>query len=190
MDNGNKKWYVLSVLGGKELKVKEWLLLNKERFDVTDDLLDEILVPIQKKSMLKNGKKVIYENALMGPYVYVHADISNEDVINLFSQAPNVFSFVGGKKLGFRGGAAELNSEEIKKILELNNDETRQNSSDQDIIEGEEVYITSGPFKDFTGTVSKINTQTNLLKVNVVIFGGETIIEVPFSQVKKKNSYE
>ena len=81
----NKKWYALSVSGGKEIKTKDWLLENKSRFDIDDTMLDEILLPIQKKSILKNGKKVISESALMGPYIYVHADISNELVLNFFS---------------------------------------------------------------------------------------------------------
>ena len=185
----NKKWYALSVSGGKEIKTKDWLLQNKERFDIDDNMLDEILLPIQKKSILKNGKKVISESALMGPYIYVHADISNELVLNFFSQAPNVFSFVGSKKGGFHSGAAELNTDEIKKIMVKEDDENRENSND-DFIEGETVYITAGPFKNFTGTIEKVISKTNLLKINVLIFGGETIIEVPFSQVKKKNNYE
>ena len=185
----NKKWYALSVSGGKEIKTKDWLLENKSRFDVNDDILDEILLPIQKKSILKNGKKVISESALMGPYIYVHADISNELVLNFFSQAPNVFSFVGSKKGGFHSGAAELNTEEIKKIMEKDSDENRD-KSDSDFIEGESVCIIAGPFKSFTGTIEKVISKTNLLKVKVLIFGGETIIEVPFSQVKKKNNYE
>lgn len=185
----NKKWYALSVSGGKEIKTRDWLLDNKARFDINDDMLDEILLPIQKKSILKNGKKVISESALMGPYIYVHADISNELVLSFFSQAPNVFSFVGSKKGGFHSGAAELNTEEIKKIMERDSDENRDKLS-TDFIEGETVCIMAGPFKNFTGTIEKVITKTNLLKINVLIFGGETIIEVPFSQVKKKNNYE
>jgi transcriptional antiterminator NusG len=100
-----------------------------------------------------------------------------------------VFSFVGSKKGGFHSGAAELNTEEIKKIMERDNDENRDKSS-SDFIEGEEVCIVTGPFKSFTGTIEKVISKTNLLKVKVLIFGGETIIEVPFSQVKRKNNYE
>jgi transcriptional antiterminator NusG len=47
------------------------------------------------------------------------------------------------------------------------------------------VRVTSGPFADFTGTISEINAEASKLKVLVSIFGRETPVELGFDQVAK-----
>jgi transcription antitermination factor NusG len=51
--------------------------------------------------------------------------------------------------------------------------------------EGENIRVTSGPFADFTGTISEINADQSKLKVLVSIFGRETPVELGFEQVAK-----
>ena len=50
---------------------------------------------------------------------------------------------------------------------------------------GETVRITNGPFTSFTGTVEEINTDKNMLKVMVTIFGRATPVELGFLEVEK-----
>jgi transcriptional antiterminator NusG len=50
---------------------------------------------------------------------------------------------------------------------------------------GENVKITDGPFKDFTGSVDEINDDRNTLRVMVTIFGRATPVELDFYQVEK-----
>ncbi len=50
---------------------------------------------------------------------------------------------------------------------------------------GENLRVTSGPFADFTGTISEINADQSKLKVLVSIFGRETPVELGFDQVAK-----
>ena len=58
MDCKNLHWYVISVTSGKEIKTRDWLLENKERFCVDDTILDKIFLPVQKKIVVKDGKKI------------------------------------------------------------------------------------------------------------------------------------
>lgn len=51
--------------------------------------------------------------------------------------------------------------------------------------EGDQVRVVSGPFADFTGTVTEINPERGKVKVMVTIFGRETPVELDFSQVVK-----
>ena len=183
-----KAWYALNVTGGKEIKTRDWIIANKEKFGVGDDILDQVVLPIQRKISVKNGKKRITESSLMGPYIYVHANICDERVISFFSQAPNVYSFVGSKNGGFRSGADVISNEEICRIINRNeNDVTKENKS---FTIGDAVEIIAGSFSNFKGIVKEVNDKTNILKISVMIFGGENIIEAKSSQVKKINNYE
>ena len=188
MDCKNLHWYVISVTSGKEIKTRDWLLENKERFCVDDTILDKIFLTNKKKIVVKDGKKTEIENSLIGPYIYVHCDITNENLLDFFRQAPNVYSFVGSKKGGFRSGAERVRDEDINRFLNVdNNKNTTENTN---FYVGDNVELISGNFSGFKGVVNDVNEKTNLLKISILIFGRETIIEVQSSQVKKINNYE
>ena len=50
---------------------------------------------------------------------------------------------------------------------------------------GELVKVADGPFKDFEGKVSEVDTNRGKIKVLVSMFGRETPVELDFLQVKK-----
>jgi transcriptional antiterminator NusG len=50
------------------------------------------------------------------------------------------------------------------------------------------VQIISGPFSDFTGTVTEVQPDKEKLRATVSIFGRETPVELVFSQVQKRKN--
>jgi transcriptional antiterminator NusG len=54
-----------------------------------------------------------------------------------------------------------------------------------DLASGDLVKVSDGPFKDFEGKVSEVDTQRGKIKVLVSMFGRETPVELDFLQVKK-----
>ena len=54
-----------------------------------------------------------------------------------------------------------------------------------DVVEGEVVKITDGPFKNFEGKITNIDEAKGKIKVNVSMFGRETPVELDFLQIKK-----
>jgi transcriptional antiterminator NusG len=50
---------------------------------------------------------------------------------------------------------------------------------------GDEVTITDGPFTSFKGNIENIDKEKGKVKVNVLIFGRPTIVELEDTQVKK-----
>ena len=50
---------------------------------------------------------------------------------------------------------------------------------------GDNVTILSGPFKDWEGEVVSINPEEQKIKVNIVIYGRETAMDLDFAQVEK-----
>ena len=51
----NKKWYALSVSGGKEIKTRDWLLENKSRSDVNDDIQENASQEKEKEEVLQSN---------------------------------------------------------------------------------------------------------------------------------------
>lgn len=178
---GNKRWYVLRVISGKERKIKQYIELEIERNKI-QDIVSNILVPTEKVYKIRNGKKVIKERNLFPGYMYVEADEKrfNGDIIKLISDVPNVINFIGGKTPQY------ISNAEAQKLLGKVDE---MQDVDEEILEpfivNESVKIVDGPFNDFIGTIEEILEDKKKLKVIVKIFGRRTPVEVNYVQVEK-----
>jgi transcriptional antiterminator NusG len=54
-----------------------------------------------------------------------------------------------------------------------------------DMVVGESIMITDGPFKDLEGKVNSVDQDRGKVKVLVSMFGRETPVELDFLQIKK-----
>ena len=101
MAEGNKQWYVLRVVSGKELKVKEAFEKACSIYDNLKENLEQVLVPTEKVYVTRAGKKVLKEKVLFSGYVYVKVSFA-EGVEDMMVNTTNVVNFVrereGGKK--------------------------------------------------------------------------------------------
>lgn len=50
---------------------------------------------------------------------------------------------------------------------------------------GDEIRVTEGPFIDYRGQIEKVVDDSEMLRVNIDIFGRDTQVELEFSQVEK-----
>ena len=53
----DKKWYVLRTAGTKEKKAAEYLVKEIERHPDLQAIVDQVLVPVKKEIVTKNGKR-------------------------------------------------------------------------------------------------------------------------------------
>ena len=65
MAEGNKEWYVLRAISGKEMKVKETLEAACKNNEVLNSCISKILVPTEKVLTTRAGKKVQKERVLL-----------------------------------------------------------------------------------------------------------------------------
>jgi len=94
---------------------------------------------------------------------------------------PGVTGFVSS---GTGQKPTPLPRREVEKFLAAKSEETKP-AFRLEYEEGDVVRIISGPFTDFTGTITEINVDQSKLKVMVNIFDRETPVELGFDQVAK-----
>ena len=95
---GNKKWFVLRVISGKERKLREYINLEVSRSGWTE-LVTQVLVPTEKVYKVKNGKKVIHEKNFFPGYIMIEAeeDKLRGEVVQKIRSINGVINFLGTK---------------------------------------------------------------------------------------------
>ena len=180
MAEGNKKWYVLRAISGKETKVKEYIETDVKLRGLTDKV-SQVLIPTQKEVQVRNGKRVVKEKAYLPGYVLVEAELVG-DIAYLLRNTPNVLGF-----LGDMDEPTPIRQAEINRILGTVDE--LQESADENVLEftlGEVVKVNTGPFSGFNGVIEEINTEKKRLKVMVKIFGRSTPVDLGYMQVDKE----
>ena len=175
-----KRWYAVQAYSGYEKIVQKGLL---ERIEISNirDLFGDVLVPVEEVVELKAGQKTISERRLYPGYVLVQMDM-NDDSWHLVRSTPKVTAFIGGSALK----PTPIKDKEVELILRRM-DDSKVNPTQKLTFEvGESIRVIDGPFKDFSGSVQEINYEKNKLRVEVVIFGRATPVELDFGQIQKE----
>ena len=188
------KWYVLRTAGGKEKKAAEYLQKEIERSNIQDSV-GEVVVPVKKEIVTKNGKRKAVDKLLFPGYVLIHASLNPvlENIIR--NLVPGMSGFLTESRTLKDGKGSEvtekvpvpIREEEAQRILGVQ-DENADNAAETVVNYeiGESVKITDGPFSGFSGSVEEILEDRSKIKVVVVIFGRKTLLELSFTQVTKE----
>ncbi len=172
-----KQWFVLHTLTGQEEKVRVSLQRAMEEGKTVD--IGQVLVPMEKVSEVKAGKKKISERRVFPGYVLVQMALTDESWY-LIRNTPGVAGFVGS---GVR--PVPLREEEVSQILQASQEKMEKPTPKVIFERGEAVRITEGPFNNFNGAVEEVNPEKGKLKVMVTIFGRATPVELEYWQVEK-----
>lgn len=189
---GERKWYVLRTAGGKEKKAQEYLEKEIERSGLGAQV-GQVLVPVKKEIVTKNGKRKAVDKLLFPGYVLIEAELSGDLEYIIRNLVPGMSGFLTeNRSVGASSSQKEripvpLRDEEVRRILGQQ-DENAQSAAETEVNYevGESVKITDGPFSGFSGTVDEIIEDRSKLKVIVVIFGRKTLLELSFTQVTKE----
>ena len=168
------RWYVVHTYSGYENKVASNLETTVENRQL-HDLIQEIRVPTETVTEVKDGKQREVERKIFPGYVIIKMIVTNESWY-LVRNTQGVTGFVGHGSEPIPLTDEEVARMGIEKVY-----------IDLDVEVGETVRVISGPFESFMGTVEEINKEKQVLKVKVSMFGRETPVELEFSQVDKIN---
>lgn len=183
-DNNGFEWYVVRCFSGHERKVKEYLMEEIAEQGL-DHKIKEIVIPTETVIEIKSGKKRTKEKNFIPGYMLVNARY-DEEVNNLIQSAPSSIGFL-------KGGRSDtvptpITKREVDRIFGRvqDNQELAEKGGVVDVPykEGDLVKVTSGPFKEFDGTVDEVYPEKLKLRVLVSIFGRITPVEVDLNQVE------
>ncbi len=178
---GEKKWYSLRVISGKEKKIQERILLEVERSG-WKEFIFSVIVPTEKVYKIRNGKKVMQERNLLPGYILIEAigQKLNGDVSKVIADIPNVIHFLGKET------PIPMTQTEANRLLgKVDESSEAGETLSEPFLIGETVKIIDGPFAEFVGDIQEVNEEKKKLKVIVKIFGRGTEVELNFMQVEK-----
>ncbi len=175
-------WFVLQTLSNQELKVQS-AINNLVKDGKLGNVIEQVLVPTEKVTEVKNGKKYTRVRKFYPGYVFVKMRSSDDDELVrsflVIRSINGVVRFVGDRE------PVELKQSEIDDIL------MKVNASSGKVVPkvayeiGDVVKINDGPFLNLTGAIEAIDTEQGRLRVNVSMFGRSTPVDLEFWQVKR-----
>jgi len=173
-----KAWYVLKVQSGKEEQVKEGLE-KRVKVEGLEEHFGEIIVPVERVSEIKGGKKRVAERKFYPGYVMIEMEMA-EKAWFLVRETPGVGDFVGSG-----GKPWPMQDHEVEKMLgQATTAATAEPEIKIDFNKGDRVKIKEGPFENFDGEVDDVIPAKGLVRVIVNIFGRATQVELEYWQVE------
>ena len=179
-----KEWYVLHTYSGYENKVKSNLLSRIQSMGMEENIF-RVIVPEEEEVEVKDGKtKTTVEKTFPG-YVLVEMVMSDQ-AWYVVRNTPGVTGFVGSHGAGSK--PSPLLPEEVESILGRIGEKVHA-PVDLHVSVGDYVIITEGAFNDMSGKVVELDHEKQKIKVEIEMFGRETIADLDFHQVKEDDSY-
>ena len=169
--NAKAEWYVVHTYSGYENKVAENLRKTVENRHC-EDLIQDIRVPTETVTEIKNNKSKSVERKIFPGYVIVKM-VMNDDSWYVVRNIRGCTGFVGPSSK-----PVPLSDEEVERL----GVETKSVEVNYEV--GDSVRITDSPFEDSIGIVDDIDLQNNSVRVIIHMFGRETPVELELSQVE------
>ena len=184
------RWYAVQVASSCEKKVKATLEQRAVTLGVSNRILEIEIPQTPAVNLKKDGSRQATEDKVFPGYVLVRM-ILDEDTMMAVRSTPNVINFVGAEDRRATGKARghikprPLSRQEVNRIFKRAAE--KKAVVKLDVEEGDQIVVTSGPFKDYQGEVIEVSGERNKLKALLSIFGRETPVELEFSQITKQN---
>jgi len=181
-----RKWYAVQTRSNMEKKAVETLQHMIDVEDMGEYISKEdILMPEERVSEIKNGKKISRPRKLYPGYIFVKVKLYDAD--ENFLEKPWYFIRGINGIINFMGGErpVALKNAEVDRIFaQMVQAETSERPKVTFQI-GESVKINEGPFLSLTGVIEEVDAEKGKLKVSVSIFGRFTPVELEYSQVSR-----
>jgi len=178
------KWYFVRCQSGREDSIAR-NAITRLKIAGLQEVVPQVLVPFEKVTDLKKGKKRTVNKKLYPGYLMVQADLDNADdpkvqqIRSTLRQVQDLREF-----LGSRGEPTPLTEAEVTGILSRMSDSEAQPQVSIGLEKGDLVKIKSGAFDGFDGSVEEVNPEKGMVKVIVTIFGRPTPVELEYWEVE------
>ena len=165
------KWYVVHTYSGYENKVASNLEKTVENRQLKD-LIQQVLVPTETVTEIKDEKQREVERKLFPGYVLVKMILTDES----WYVVRNIRGCTGF--VGPSSKPIPLAEEEVARLgVEKHEVEVSYGV-------GDSVKLIGGPLEGFVGVVESVDKEQNRVRVTVSMFGRETPVELELSQAE------
>jgi transcriptional antiterminator NusG len=171
-------WYILKVQSNRERSIAE-ALQRKIKIEGLDRYFDQVIVPTEKVTEFKAGKKKVVERKLYPGYIVVHMCI-NDDTWFAVRETSGIGDFTGSA-----GKPTPMLASEVARIVKKDEEEVSESPKlNINFKIGDRVKIKEGTFESFEGEVHQIDEQNGRISVMINIFGRSTPVELEYWQVE------
>jgi transcriptional antiterminator NusG len=171
-------WYILKVQSNRERSIAE-ALERKFAIEGLSKYCDQIIVPTEKVTEFKGGKKKVVERKLYPGYIVVHMHI-NDDTWFAVRETSGVGDFTGAG-----GKPTPMLAHEVARIVQTETEETEEAPKlDIRFSSGDKVKVKEGNFESFEGEVGSIDEASGRVTVMINIFGRSTPVELEYWQIE------
>ncbi|MBN2450188.1 MAG: transcription termination/antitermination factor NusG [Lentisphaeria bacterium] len=178
------QWFVVQTMSGQEFKVKQSIERRRESEGLADLVL-EVVIPTEKVSERRQGRRVTTERKLYPGYILMKACLFEEDgktnhkAWYFIRDTQGIIGFIGGEK------PVPLSPQEVDEMLQQCQASEEASKPKVQFQIGETVTIRDGAFENFEGVIENVDSDRGKLRVSVSIFGRSTPVEVEYWQVER-----
>ncbi len=179
-------WYILKVQSNREDSIREGLL-RRVAIAGLGRFFGDVIVPTEKVTEFKGGKKRVIKRKLYPGYLVVHMEI-NEDTWYLVRETPGIGDFTGATARSASSQdlrATPMLPHEVARILAKQEEKSEKAPKLKiGFSTGERVKINEGTFENFEGEVETIDETSGRVTVMINIFGRSTPVELEYWQIE------
>jgi transcriptional antiterminator NusG len=175
-----KRWYVVKVQSGREESIKE-TIERRVKIEGLEDYFGQIVIPVEKVTEMRNGKRVVRERKLYPGYLMVEVEY-NDRILYLFRETSGVGDFVGGS---LNHPPPPMSEREVERM------KGRQGEHVHGVVHpkpkydrGDRVKVKDGTFAGMEGEVKELLEAKGLVRVELTIFGRPVPVELEYWQVE------
>jgi transcriptional antiterminator NusG len=186
--DSRKKWYVVKVASGREESIKN-AIERRVKIEGLEEYFGEILIPTEKVTTVKAGKRVVKEHKKYPGYLMCNVEF-NEQIVYLFRETSGVGDFVGGS---FNRVPTPMPEKEVERMLSFRHAKEEGAGPVKEKIEipfhrGDRVKVREGTFAGMEGEVKEIlepkdAKETYRVKVEMTLWGRPMTVDVEYWQV-------
>jgi transcriptional antiterminator NusG len=171
-------WYILKVQSNREESIRDGLL-RRVAIAGLDYYFGDVIVPTEKVTEFKGGKKRVTKRKLYPGYIVVQMEI-NDDTWFLVRETPGIGDFTGAAGL-----PTPMLEHEVSRIVTKAEEKTDEAPKLKIAFSpGDRVKINDGTFENFEGEVDTIDATNGRVTVMINIFGRSTPVELEYWQIE------
>jgi transcriptional antiterminator NusG len=178
------QWYALRTLSGQEKRVKE-NIDKRIKTEEMGELIREVIIPTERVSEVKRGKKIESERKLYPGYVFVNMSLIDDDkkIVDrswyFVRETPGVIGYADGEH------PIPMRQHEVDAMLRQIHEREEKVIPKVAFNIGDKVKVGDGPFQNQEAVIEAIDAERGKLRVSVSMFGRATMVELEYWQVEK-----